>query len=71
MIDMANDKSINYDEFLRAVVGDMNQNRMKWVKLAFKKLDKDGSGVVDIQDIKGTYDASKHPEVKAGKMTED
>jgi hypothetical protein len=44
---------------------------MKWVHLAFKKLDKDGSGVVDIHDIKGTYNASKHPEVKAGRMTED
>ena len=39
--------------------------------LAFKKLDKDGSGVVDIHDIKGTYNASRHPEVRAGKMTED
>jgi len=27
--------------------------------------------VLDISDIKGKYDASKHPEVKSGKKTED
>jgi len=38
---------------------------------AFKKLDKDGSGLIDLKDIKGVYDASKHPDVKAGKKSED
>lgn len=68
---MSKDGLINYDEFLRGIVGEMNQNRLKWVKLAFNKLDKNGNGVVDISDIKGVYNASKHPEVKAGKKTED
>jgi hypothetical protein len=27
--------------------------------------------VLDINDIKGKYNASKHPEVKSGKKTED
>lgn len=38
---------------------------------AFKKIDKDGSGIIDINDIKGVYNASRHPEVKSGKKTED
>ncbi len=38
---------------------------------AFKIMDKDGSGTIDIRDIKGTYNASKHPDVIAGKKTED
>jgi len=38
---------------------------------AFKKIDRDNSGVLDIRDIKGTYNAKMHPDVKAGKKTED
>ena len=34
-------------------------------------MDKNGDGVVDISDIKGVYSAKLHPEVKAGKKTED
>jgi hypothetical protein len=34
-------------------------------------MDKDGSGIIDILDIKGTYNASKHPEFISGKKTED
>jgi Ca2+-binding EF-hand superfamily protein len=49
----------------------MNQFRTKLVDKAFSKLDKDGSGSVDINDIKGVYDASHHPDVKTGKKTED
>lgn len=52
-------------------MGEMNQNRVSLVKRAFAKIDKDGNGVLTIADIKGTYDASKHPDVLAGKSTED
>lgn len=38
---------------------------------AFKKIDKDGSGVLDLNDIKGVYNASLHPDVKSGKKSED
>jgi hypothetical protein len=33
-------------------------------------MDKDGNGQLDINDIKGTYNASKHPDVIQGKKTE-
>ena len=36
---------------------------MDLVNKAFHKLDRDGSGVVDINDLKGVYDASKNPDV--------
>lgn len=38
---------------------------------AFKKLDKDGNGWIDINDVRGVYKANKHPEVISGKKTED
>jgi Ca2+-binding EF-hand superfamily protein len=38
---------------------------------AFKKLDRDNSGVVEINDLKGVYNAKQHPDVKSGRKTED
>ena len=58
---------INYDEFLRGVMGEMNQRRQAIVKKAFAVIDSDKSGVLDINDIKGRYNAKKHPDVIAGK----
>lgn len=56
---------------MRCVVGEMNPFRKDFVKKAFKKLDRDGSGVVDFKDIKDAFNAKMHPDVKAGKKTED
>ena len=61
---------IEYDEFLRAIRGPMNANRKAIVMRAFNKMDKDGSGMIDINDIRGVYSADKHPDVLAGKKTE-
>jgi hypothetical protein len=41
----------------------MNDFRRAIAIKAFKVMDKDGSGVLDISDIRGTYNAKKHPEV--------
>jgi len=49
----------------------MNDFRKELVRTAFKKFDRDGNGRVDINDIKGSYNASQHPDVKSGKRTED
>jgi Ca2+-binding EF-hand superfamily protein len=62
---------IDYDEFLRGVVGTMSKRRLATVKKAFEKLDKNRNGKVELDDIRGTYNASKHPDVKSGKKTEE
>jgi Ca2+-binding EF-hand superfamily protein len=49
----------------------MNPNRKRCVAQAFKKLDKDGNGWIDINDIRGVYNAQKHPDVTSGKKTEE
>lgn len=68
-VDRSGDMS--YNEFLRGVVGEMNPFRTSIAMKAFKAMDKDGSGVIDIDDIRGVYSASKHPDVIQGKKTED
>jgi Ca2+-binding EF-hand superfamily protein len=48
----------------------MNSFRKRLVLQAFKKIDRDGSGVVDYNDIKDIYNAKRHPDVIQGKKTE-
>ena len=49
----------------------MNDFRKALAMRAFKTLDKDHSGVIDLSDIKQTYNAKKHPKVISGEKTED
>jgi len=63
--------SIDYDEFLRCIRGEMNERRKQICLQAFNKLDRDNSGILDINDIKYIYNAKNHPEVRAGKKTEE
>jgi Ca2+-binding EF-hand superfamily protein len=69
--DMSNDGQIGYDEFLRAIRGEMNPQRKRLTMQAFAKLDKDNNGWIDINDVRGIYNASKHPDVVSGKKTEE
>jgi len=69
--DRDNDGNINYDELLHGIQKPLAGKRLEVTKRAFNKLDKDGSGVVDIKDFKLAYDASKHPDVKEGVKTEE
>jgi len=69
--DINKDGTIDYDEFVRIIRGDLTPPRMALVKKAYIKLDKDGSGIVDIEDIKDVYNTSKHPDVISGKKSRD
>lgn len=62
---------IVYDEFLREIMGPMNARRVALAKKAFKIIDQDGSGILDIVDIRDRYNAKKHPDVMSGKQTEE
>ena len=49
----------------------MNNFRRNLCEKAFKIMDRDRSGVLDIDDIKGVYNGKKHPDVIKGKKTEE
>ena len=55
MFDRDGNGGIIYDEFLRCIVGEMNQNRKAIAMQAFQKMDKDGSGSLELDDIRQTY----------------
>jgi len=65
--DYENDGTINFNEFIRVVVGPMNAFRTKICGRAFQQIDYNGDGTLSLEDIKGSYNASFHPDVKAGK----
>lgn len=46
-----------------AIRGELNQFRANLVEKAFRKIDKDSNGSLEIDDIKDIYNASKHPDV--------
>lgn len=69
--DPDNNGEIIYDEFLREIMGPMNRRREALVSKAFKVIDLDGSGILDISDIRTRYNAKKHPDVMSGKQTEE
>ena len=71
IFDINQDGNISYDEFLRGVIGEMNAPRKALVKRAFEKLDKNKNGIVELDDIRGVYNAKYHPDVKLGKKTEE
>jgi Ca2+-binding EF-hand superfamily protein len=61
---------VDYDEFLRTIRGPLSANRKSYITKAFNIMDKDGNGYLDINDLRGTYSAAFHPDVKSGKKTE-
>ncbi|XP_023235772.1 calcyphosin-like protein [Centruroides sculpturatus] len=49
----------------------MSAGRINLINQAFKKMDRTGDGVITIEDLKGVYNAQKHPKYLNGEMTED
>lgn len=69
LFDVAKSGSVDYNEFIRGIRGDMSDFRLDWVRQAFSILDADGSGVVDVRDIARNYDVAQNPAVQSGKIS--
>lgn len=54
-LDINKNGTIDYEEFLRGITGEMNDNRKKIVTEVFNRLVKDKSGFLTIEDIKGNF----------------
>ena len=68
--DTNGDGKISFDEFLRAVRGDLNERRTDMVHQAYKVLDKTGDGLVTVDDVMIAYYGTYHPDFIAGLKTE-
>lgn len=65
--DRDNSGTVDFDEFMRTLRGDLNENRLALIAKAYQKLDKNGDGLVKLDDIAQIYDVSKHPDIIGGK----
>ncbi|XP_067118418.1 calcyphosin-like protein isoform X2 [Centruroides vittatus] len=63
--------TIDFNEFLSSLRPPMSAGRINLINQAFKKMDRTGDGVITIEDLKGVYNAQKHPKYLNGEMTED
>ena len=62
---------INFSEFLVALRGIPNDRRQAIIDKAFLKFDKEGTGLIDVTEIRQVYNCSKHPKVVSNEMTEE
>ena len=69
LFDANGDGIMNYAEFLAVVREPLSSERREVVEEVFKFIDEDGSGQVDIEEIKAKYDVQKHPDVVQCKRT--
>jgi hypothetical protein len=68
-IDRDKNGTIDFDEFLIGIRGDMNPRRTAMVDMVFDMLDTDHSGEISIDEMIDRYDFTSHPEVKNGTKT--
>ena len=69
--DKDNTGIINYINFINSIRGPMSQKRILILKEAFKKLDLDKGGQVEIGEIKSQFNAKNDKDVKSGEKTEE
>ena len=65
------DGMINFTEFLIALRGKPNDRRQAIIDKAFLKFDKEGTGLIDVTEIRQEYNCSKHPKVVSAEMSEE
>lgn len=70
MFDLNQDNLISSPEFMNMLKQPLNERRKNMVLRCFQQIDVDGSGVVELNDLKDIYNASQHPDVKKGKKSE-
>ena len=67
--DRDHNNQIDFDEFLSGVRAPMSKRRVALVHMAFDRLDSDGNGSIEGDEVAECYDASMHPEVVSGRRT--
>ncbi|KAJ8411234.1 hypothetical protein AAFF_G00172400 [Aldrovandia affinis] len=70
ILDQSSDGRVDYREFIRGVLGEMNEFRKSFVRKAYMKLDPNKSGSVPMTGIEKFYCAKGHPKVVSGESTE-
>eukprot|EP01063_Lacrimia_lanifica_P008374 TRINITY_DN15429_c0_g1_i1.p1 TRINITY_DN15429_c0_g1~~TRINITY_DN15429_c0_g1_i1.p1 ORF type:complete len:335 (+),score=123.68 TRINITY_DN15429_c0_g1_i1:86-1090(+) len=70
VMDKDGDGMISYDEFLGFVRGPMSEMRRSCVAAAFKRIDYNKDGLLEVGDLRQFYCCKYHPKVLNGEATE-
>ena len=69
--DVDGDGNVSYEEFLRGLRDEMSPRRVKMVEKIFARLDRDGSGKIDINDVINIFDVSMNAEFIEHRKTKE
>eukprot|EP00403_Amphidinium_massartii_P017013 CAMPEP_0178414394 /NCGR_PEP_ID=MMETSP0689_2-20121128/23013_1 /TAXON_ID=160604 /ORGANISM="Amphidinium massartii, Strain CS-259" /LENGTH=319 /DNA_ID=CAMNT_0020035681 /DNA_START=138 /DNA_END=1097 /DNA_ORIENTATION=- len=70
-IDKDKSGKLTFTELLEAMRGPLNARRLELIDMAFKVMDKNGSGTITIEDVKASFNTKFDADVLAGRMTSD
>lgn len=70
VLDVNGDGFLDYGEFSRGFIGEMNELRKSLVRKVFRKLDPSKSGIVNLNNMRKFYCTKKHPKVLSGEAKE-
>lgn len=57
---------VSFDEFMGAIREPVNERRNNMIARAFGVIDDDGSGIIDMDELKAKFNANEHPLVVKG-----
>lgn len=68
----ANDNgTVDFNEIMVALCADFAEKRLRIVNECFDKMDKNNNGVLEMEEVKASFDASRDPMVVVGLKNED
>jgi len=67
-LDIDQNGTISYDEFLAGLRCNPNKERQAVIDRAFNKFDVAGTGFISVNDLAVVYDTSRHPKVRHGQI---
>lgn len=68
ILDVNGDGFLDYGEFSRGFIGEMNELRKSLVRKVFRKLDPNKNGVISLNNMRKFYCTKKHPKVVSGEV---
>jgi Ca2+-binding EF-hand superfamily protein len=69
--DVDGDGHVSYEEFLRGLRDEMTPRRAKMVEKIFHRLDRDGSGLINLADVVQIYDVSSNSDFIERRKTKE
>ena len=71
LFDANNDGNVDFNEVMIALCSDFPAKRLRIVNECFDKLDQNNNGVLEVDEVKSRFDASRDPLVVVGLKNED